>query len=69
MLPSALARGTRRLVAVGFAREEAELALRACGAAGGASPYGTRDALGTAVMLRWLGLGLGLGLALRVRVL
>jgi len=56
-------------VAVGFAREEAELALRACGAAGGASPYGTRDALGTAVMLRWLGLGLGLGLALRVRVL
>ena len=56
-------------MAVGFARAEAELALRACGAVGGASPYSTRDALGTAVMLRWLGLGLGPGLALRVRVL
>ena len=55
-------------MAVGFARAEAELALRACGAVGGSSSYGTRDALGTAVMLRWLGLGVGLGLGSRARV-
>ena len=62
---SALTHATRRLVAVGFARGNAELSLRACGAAGS-----TRDSLGTAVLLRALTLliELQLGLVPRARV-
>ena len=63
--PSALVHATRRLVAVGFARGDAEMSLCACGAAGS-----TRDALGTAVLLRALTLliELQLGLVPRARV-
>ena len=62
--PSALAHAARRLVAVGFARGDAEMSLRACGAAGS-----THDALGTAVLLRALTLliELQLGLVPRAR--
>ena len=64
--PSALAHAARRLVAVGFARGDAEMSLRACGAAGS-----THDALGTAVLLRALTLliELQLGLVPRARVM